>query len=112
MSKVYVVQEPTKYDPVSKTHQARLDLSPAQAFGELVFLVPPGFFGFDPSTVIQGMAAKLIDYSDDDYILCTGAPDAIGWAVAIAARKNNGRVKTLSWRNTEKKYVVRSARLW
>jgi len=112
MPKVYIVQEPTKFDPVTRTHKPRIDLTPAQDFGELVFLTSPGMFGLDPTATIQGITAKLADLTEEDFILCVGAPELIGWTMAIAAKQLNGHLKTLSWRNDETRYVVRSARLW
>jgi N-acetyl-beta-hexosaminidase len=50
------------------------------------------------------MDFALRDFSDDDYLLLIGNPVFIGWATAIAAAYNEGRVNLLMWSGKEKGY--------
>lgn len=94
MPKVFVVQETFKHN-----------LLPAQAFGELVFLMPPGTqITFSPGPMVSKMERHLQRFTNDDLILLIGDPAAMGVACALAAKHNNGRFKLLKWDKREMKY--------
>lgn len=112
MSKVYVIQEPIKWDPKGQREQRKFDLTPASAYGELVFLLPSGRSPLNSMPMVRDLKRKLKDYSNDDYILPTGHPMAIGLAVAIAALNNNGCVKLLVWHGSSKAYVATEANVY
>ena len=93
---VFVIQENPNINIVS-----------AREFGEFSVLLPPGQIMFSPGPVVFELNQKLVDFNDDDYLLCTGDPAAIGISCAIAANYNQGRVKLLKWdRETRKYYPV------
>jgi hypothetical protein len=98
---VYVVQENRKHD-----------LVPAMSFGELRSLLPEDE-GIVLSTapVIRRLRVGLKKFSDEDYLLLSGDPIAIGLATAIAADVNNGRVRLLKWHKREQHYFVVNADL-
>ncbi len=110
-AKVYVVQDATFYDPERKEYKSKFNLSSAQEHGDLVFLLPSGDLN-NPQEVISVLQKKLGEYGMNDFILPIGSPDAIGWAVAIAANITDGYVNTLTWRRQARCYQVRRAQLW
>lgn len=104
-SKVYIVQEPTKWDAASGTRVAVQDLTPASVFGKLEVLLPSGQLPILTDPLIGTLRHKLRDFCDDDYLLAAGDPLAIACAAAIAAEINNGRFKLLRWDRRAKQYI-------
>lgn len=109
MSRVFVVNEPTEPDPDTGLRRRKLDLTPATAFGDLVFLTPPGNPPLDPEAILPNMREKLRDFCEDDYLLLVGHPTLIAWASILAARANGGRIQTLIWRGRSSSYYGLSA---
>lgn len=83
---VYVVQE-----------VAGRNVIPAQRYGSLTALLPPGDVVLSPGPVTRKLQRLLKDFCDEDYLLLMGDPVAIGIACAVAADVNQGRFKTLKW---------------
>ena len=95
MGKVYIVQEPEGKNITS-----------AAKYGEkIIVLLHPGMqIGFSAGQATNVLDRKLSDFCDDDYLLLLGDPVAIGIAVAVASKWNNGRVKMLKWDRQEAMY--------
>ena len=106
---VFVPNETTRRG-TNGVRVAGRDLTPALAYGALHVLWE-GPVPIAPAQVIARLRAALRDFGDDDYILATGAPHLIGWAIAIAADVNRGRVKTLVWDRETRSYLEAAARL-
>lgn len=111
MSKVYVVQNTHKLDRGTSTLVPKYDMSSAARFGELVYLLTPNAKPHDPSVTVE-LNEKLLGFTDEDFLLLVGNPALIGFAVAIAADNNDGRVKVLQWDGKNREYVGISADLW
>lgn len=93
-SRVFVIQETMKHN-----------LLPAQAFGELVFLLPPGQqISFSPGPIVVKMERLLRTFTDNDFLLLIGDPAAMACAGALAAKHNNGKFMLLKWDKREMKY--------
>jgi hypothetical protein len=105
MSRVFVVQQTMSKDRRTGLLSPRFDMTPAEEFGDIVCLLTPNAKPFNPVPVIEELREKLIDFSDDDYLLCAGSPILIGWATAIAAYNNEGRVAMLQWSGINKSYA-------
>ncbi len=90
MGKVYVVQE-----------VKNRDYSPALKYGELALLLPDGNITMSTQPTVRRLRKLLKDFNDDDFLLLSGDPVAIGLATAVAADMNHGRVKMLKWENRE-----------
>lgn len=129
MGKVYIVQELTRYHcpKCDGTYSARVeggfkcstcshvyesgiqkpttDLSSASVYGELEVLIKMNFIGIAVQPVIRALRSQLKDFSDDDYILPTGDPVAIGFATCIAAEANRGKVNMLRWDRQTRSYI-------
>jgi hypothetical protein len=110
---VYVVQDTLRKDRVSGKLVEKFDLSAAEQFGELVFLLPHDASPFDLKPVINALHALLKDYTPQDYILCIGSPVLIGLAVAIAADYASGHVSMLQWSGANQCYFpARAFDVW
>ena len=90
---VYVVQEvPNR------------NVLPAQKYGELKLMLPPGDVVLSAAPTVSRLRKKLKDFNDDDYILPMGDPIAIALAGEIASDINNGKVQFLKWDRQERIY--------
>lgn len=110
MSRVFVVQRHAIHNAKTGQMVDRFDLSPAEKFGELHFLLSPISVPTNPEEAIRKMRENLHNFSDKDYLLLIGNPCFIGWATAIAADINEGKVKLLQWNGKHKKYHVVESR--
>lgn len=109
---VYVVQEPMQWDPVKQQKHRKFDLTPAAEYGCIRFLFDENTLPLNPAFLVDRIHEQLFDYDDNDYILPTGHPVAIGLAVAIAANYNAGWVNLLYWSNREKRYISTRANVY
>lgn len=92
---VYVVQE-------MPTH----DIASAMKFGRMSVLLPSNAqVAFSTVPTIRMLKRKLRMFSDDDFLLLTGDPVAIGMACSIAAVYNAGRYQVLKWDRRERLYI-------
>lgn len=105
MSRVYVVQNQHRWSRQEQGFEPKFDLSPAEQFGELVYLLSPTAAPFRPEPVIQELKEKLRDFTSDDHLLLVGNPCLIGFAVAIAAQYNSGSVSLLQWSGKDGRYI-------
>lgn len=105
MSKVYIVQEPLKKNHNGEWVSA-FDLTPASAYGELVFLTKPGNVMLNPGPLIEDLRTKLKGFTDEDYLLFTGSPIAMTAVAAIIADINRGRYKALMWNKQNNTYIT------
>ncbi len=105
-SRVFVVQRQLRWDEQSQGLVSKFDLEPATEHGELVFLLGSNASPFSPKKIIPELHTKLAEFSDHDHLLLIGNPCLIGWAVAIAADYNEGRVSLLQWSGKDHRYVT------
>ena len=102
MSKVYVTQHPGR---------RKIDLSQAEEFGELNFLMDNGKeHVLNPARTAWTLKNGLKEFSGDDYLLALGDPTLIMQAAIIAARNTNGTVKCLWWDRETSRYMVTELR--
>lgn len=118
MAKVFVVQQPMRtvtqtdinrgfYDDhmLGKSVPA-FDITPALKYGDMELLLDRGtIVGIATTPMVRSFREKLRDYSDEDSILPTGDPVAMGIAIAVAAVQNNGKVSVLRWDRKQKAYI-------
>lgn len=102
---VYVVQNHLRYDSENGELKPRYDVSPAEEFGKLRFLLSPRATLHRPEETIAQIRLRLTSFSDRDYLLLIGHPVFIGWATVIAAQVNHGRVRLLVWSGKERRYA-------
>lgn len=95
MSTVYVVQEMPNHD-----------IAPAMRFGEMKVLLPSNTqIAFSTIPTVRMLRRKLRDFKDEDFLLLTGDPVAIGLACSIASFYNSGRYTALKWDRRERLYI-------
>ena len=95
MNKVYVAQEMPNHDIAS-----------AMRFGEIDILLPSNTqIAFSTVPTVRRLRRKLREYGDNDFLLLTGDPVAIGLTCAIAAFYNSGRYTALKWDRRERMYI-------
>jgi hypothetical protein len=104
MAKVYVVNEPLKYDEDRGEHVRHLNLRPARDHGELVFLLPAGQLPEDPRAVADAVERGLSGMTSEDFLLLVGDPRAIAIAGAVASRVCGGRFRLLHWQRDQRRY--------
>ena len=105
MSIVYVVQEPLK--KTKDGVKPRIDLTPAESFGQLVYLLGwSDTRNLSREQITWKLRGGLRSYGDADYILPLGSPSVMGLAISIAAENNDGRVRSLEWDNVTGGYRV------
>jgi len=103
---VYVVQNQHSLDKELNELVPRFDLTPAEKFGELEFVLGPTANPFAPENIVPEMREKLASFTESDYLLLIGNPVLIGWAVAIASEMAEGRVSCLQWSGKRREYIA------
>lgn len=104
MSVVYVVQKTMRSDPQTGDLVPKFDVTPAERYGELRYLLSPSAGPWTPEAVLPELARKLDGYRAEDYLLLIGSPILIGWAVAMAAQASGGVVQCLQWSGSSQGY--------
>jgi hypothetical protein len=105
MSHVFVVQRQHKLVQATNELVPKFDLTPAEKYGELIFLLSPTARPYNPQPVIDDLRRSLAGYTSDDYLLLIGNPVLIGLAMSVAARSGDGRVKLLQWSGKKQEYI-------
>ena len=111
MGYVYVVQRQFRYDRETGKIVPKHDLAAAEKFGELRPILTDRAGVDKPAQAIAKMDLILRNYTDDDYLLLIGHPALIGWAAALAAAHNGGKLKQLIWSGATHTYSVVESRL-
>lgn len=108
--RVFVVQDPRRYRAgvLVPTH----DLSSATRYGALVTILEHNARSQQTEQAVGTLRSYLKDFNDADSLLCVGDPNHIGWAMALAARANGGRVRTLKWEKDAGSYLAVTVQLW
>lgn len=91
--RVFVVQEQPKYD-----------ISHATKFGTIVIVLPPGNITYAIDHAVSRIRATLKDITENDWLLLTGDPIAIGLATHFAAA-TLGKVRLLKWNRRDMEYI-------
>ena len=110
--RVFIVQEPTNWNPVTQRRESKFDMAAAALYGDLQVLLGSDMMPLDLNLIVADLHQRLSDYGDNDYILPAGNPAAIGMATAIAALYNEGRVQMLVWYGRHQGYVPLAVNLY
>lgn len=105
MSKVYVPQVPSKYDPATKLWVPTVNLDHAKEFGEVVVMLPPNANRLHINPLITALREQMKDFTEQDYIVAVGDPSLIAAAACIAVRKTNGLLRILKWDRLSSAYI-------
>ena len=84
--KVYVIQNPHRFDRNKQELVPKFDFTSAEKYGEVEFLLSPQAAPFNSGGIIDELEEKLENITHEDYLLLVGNPCLIGFAAAIAAR--------------------------
>lgn len=104
--KVYVVQRPAHRDRNTR-EWVEGDLTPAEHYGEVVVLLPPGNLPRDASVGFSALTRGLKDFdAERDMLLLAGDPVAIAMASAMVSRKSGGRLRLLKWDRIHHCYLL------
>lgn len=112
MPRVFVVQDQKKKK--NNTLVPKFNLTPAEKYGDLVYLLGPEVKPFKSQEVIAQLHTCLRDVKSTDYLLLTGNPILIAWSAAIASFYSGGQLNYLQWEGSMQKYVVVSGdvKMW
>ena len=108
---VYVVQNQMRFDHGKGKLVPRFDLSSAEQYGEISFLLSPSASPFNPDSVLTEMSERLQGFTSDDHLLLVGNPVLIGLASALAA-DIAGTVQFLQWHGKDQKYITVKAEVF
>lgn len=103
--RVFIVNEPMKYDHEQERMVPAKDLSSALEWGPIEFIMPAGEPPLDPRYSIQVIRDRLSTFTFDDYLIPIGHPLLICWSAAIATERAGGMLKLLHWRPKLKRYT-------
>lgn len=108
---VYVIQKQMHFDADKGELVPRFDLSSAEQFGQIEYLLSPGAKPEKVDLLVKELKVKLKNFSEDDYLLLVGNPILIGIASAIAS-SNCGTINFLQWFGKTQSYVPIKANIF
>ena len=101
MSKVYLIQD----IPGTGKGEPKYIIVGAQKYGEIVSLLPEfSQMIHSPGPLVMKLRTLLKNYTEDDYLLLSGAPAIIGVVCSLVSDTTNGKYKLLKWDRQEKTY--------
>lgn len=103
--RVFVPQEPCRYDAATKLWVPTINLAPAQKHGEVIIMLPPQVSRLTTAPLIQVMKERMVDYAMHDLIVAVGDPSLIAAAACIAARRTGGVLRMLKWDRHASDYI-------
>lgn len=101
-SRVFLISHPTRRN--GRNRAEPIDLSPALAYGELVYLFPERP-QLNIESVFPEMRKRLSSLTIHDYILPMGGPVLMAW-LAIIAKDICSGARILEWDNMDFCYSV------
>lgn len=104
--KVFVPQEPHRYDPVVGSSVPLHNISPAAAYGEIVVCLPPNISFHYIGPVIEALRKNMQSIQPGDYLLAIGSPRVIAISAALASKLTGGDFKFLEWDKRLGSYVA------
>lgn len=105
MKKVYIPQEPSKWDSTVEMHMPTMDFTPALRYGELVVCLPPNISFHMTKPVYAALKEKMRDFDDGDYLIAVGSPLVIALSSHIALLKTRGSLNLLTWDRMQRQYL-------
>lgn len=113
MSRVFVPHEVLRRNLETGAFERQMDLSTAEGYGELVFLLEPGRPPNDPQLYLPVLRAGLAGFTPADLLLPIGHPAVVAYCAALAARAAGGCLRILVWNSRDRRYSVTPAvNLW
>lgn len=103
--KVYIPQQPSRFDAATRLWIPTVNLEPAKQYGELVVMLPPNANRLHTSPLIQALREQMSEYNEADAIVAVGDPSLIAAAACIATRKTGGFLRILKWDRMTSTYI-------
>lgn len=100
--RVYVCQRPGR--KVQGVWVDAFDMSSAERFGELTFLIGYGNPPVDPVATVRVLRRALSAYRSTDFLLPVGDPTLIASACGIASLMTGGFISVLRWDRRAQEY--------
>ena len=95
-NRVFMTQRPMYRDRATGEFVDKFDLEPAEKFGPIIEVLPPGNIKIRPDTIEQ-IHRNMDDFSDQDYLLNVGDPLAMAAVACIASQRTGGVLRVLRW---------------
>ena len=111
MPKVFVPQQPSRFDAATGLWIPIMDLRPAAKYGDLVIMFNQNASRADLHDVVSVMQEHMAAFQPEDYLVALGDPAFIVAASMIASRKSNGAVRLLKWDRNERIYYPAEIRI-
>lgn len=105
MSKVFVPQQPSRFDAATRLWIPTVNLDPAKEYGDVEVMLSPNANRLHTAPLIAALKDKMSEFTEDDYIVAVGDPSLIAAAACIAARKTGGLLKMLKWDRISRNYI-------
>ncbi len=105
MSKVYVPQQPSRYDTATRLWIPTINLDPAKQYGEVVVMLPPNANRLHTAPLVSALKDQMEEYGAEDYLVAVGDPSILAAAACIAARKTGGVLRVLKWDRLSATYI-------
>lgn len=105
-SKVFIPHIPSKRDNKTQIWVPTINIKPAEEFGDVVEILPPGSQFFAAKEMTRLIKQRLYDEDlcEQDYFIAAGSPTAMMVVAAVAARRLNGRLNILLWDGQSNSY--------
>ena len=105
MSKVYVPQQPSRFDTATRLWIPTVNLDSAKVYGEVVIMLPPNANRLHTAPLVAALKELMASFTAEDYVVAVGDPSLIAAAACIAARKTGGSLRLLKWDRMSKDYI-------
>ena len=106
MPKVYVPQQPSRFDAATRLWVPTINLEPAKAYGEVVIMLPPNANRLHTAPLVAALKEQMADFSAEDALVAAGDPSLIAAAACIATRKTGGSLRLLKWDRMSSAYIA------
>ena len=106
MPKVFVPQQPSRYDTGTQLWVPTINLEPASKHGEIIVLLPPEANRLHTAPLVEVLKERMTGYTQEDFIVAVGDPTLMVAATCIAARMTRGLVRMLKWDRRTGDYVA------
>lgn len=109
---VYVVQDHRRYDKETGQYVSVHDLSPAEEYGQLRYLLSPTAAPWAVDSIIRDLWDGLKDFTDQDYLLMVGNPVLCSLAAVVATDITGGCIRFLQWSGKDRRYAAVEAQVF
>jgi len=105
MGRVFVPQEPSRYDRATKLWIPIVNISPAEKYGEIVVMLPPSVNRAHTAPLVHVIKECMRDFTADDWVVALGDPSMIAVACCVAQRHTGGLLRLLKWDRIVRDYI-------